>query len=169
MIDLMLAQLHFHYKLNKEHLKRMIKVNFYRLNTIEDSKLLFSVIMAKYNGQWIYVKHKKRNTWEIPGGHREKNETIDSAASRELFEETGAKKFNITPICIYSVDRDEAKDYTESFGQLFYSEIKTLDKLPDFEINEIKLFNNIPENLTYPLIQPFLREKVFNYLTNGDE
>lgn len=142
----------------------MIKVNFYELNTVEDNKLLFAVIMAKYNGQWIYVRHNKRNTWEIPGGHREKNESIESTASRELFEETGAKKFSITPICIYSVDRGENVDYSESFGQLFYSEVETLDNLPDFEINEIKLFGNIPEDLTYPLIQPFLHEKVQEYL-----
>lgn len=130
------------------------------MNTIEDSKLLFAVVMAKYNGQWIYVKHKKRNTWEIPGGHREQNETIDSTASRELFGETGAKKFNLTPVCIYSVDSDETADYTESFGQLFYSQVEILEKLSDFEINEVKLFDNIPDNLTYPLIQPFLHEKV---------
>ena len=142
----------------------MLKVNFYNLNTIKDDKLLFAVIMTKYNGQWVYVKHKKRNTWEIPGGHREKNETINDAASRELFEETGAKSFNIIPICIYSVKGDESIDYTESFGQLFYAEIESFDKLPDYEIREIKLFNNIPEDLTYPLIQPYLYKKVLEFI-----
>ena len=38
----------------------MLRVNFYELNTIEDSKLLFAVIMAKYNEKWIYVRHKKK-------------------------------------------------------------------------------------------------------------
>ena len=84
----------------------MLKVNFYELNTIEDNKLLFAVIMAKYNGHWIYVRHKERQMWEIPGGHREINENINDTASRELFEETGAKLFNITPVCIYSVDKE---------------------------------------------------------------
>jgi 8-oxo-dGTP diphosphatase len=148
----------------KRGVNNMLKVNFHKLNTIEDNKLLFAIIMAKYNGRWIYVKHKKRNTWEIPGGHREKNETIDDAASRELFEETGAKKFNITPVCAYSVDGDERIDYTESFGQLFYAEIETLDKLPDYEIREVKLFDNIPKELTYPLIQPYLHKKLLEFL-----
>lgn len=142
----------------------MLKVNFYELGTIEENKLLFAVIMAKYNGQWIYVRHKKRDTWEIPGGHREVNENITDTASRELFEETGAKKFNIIPICIYSVEKDETVDYTESFGQLFYSEIETLEMLPDSEIKEIKLVDDIPEDLTYPLIQPFLHKKVLEFL-----
>ncbi|SHH89451.1 hypothetical protein [Clostridium grantii] len=44
----------------------MIKVNFYDLNTVEDKKLLFAVIMAKFNGKWIYARHKNRQTWEIP-------------------------------------------------------------------------------------------------------
>ena len=142
----------------------MLKVNFYESNTIEDNKLLFAVIMAKFNGKWIYVKHKKRQTLEIPGGHREANENIINTASRELFEETGAKEFNLTPVCIYSVERDETVDYTESFGALFYSEVETLDKLPDFEINEIKLLDDIPNDLTYPLIQPFLHKKVLEFI-----
>jgi 8-oxo-dGTP diphosphatase len=58
----------------------MIKVNFYGLNTIEDNKLLFAVIMTKFNGQWLYVRHKERQTWEIPGGHREENENINDTA-----------------------------------------------------------------------------------------
>lgn len=130
----------------------MLKVRFYDLNAIYDNKLLFAVIMARYNGKWLYVKHKNRNTFEIPGGHREANESINETASRELFEETGAKEFELIPVSIYSGEKASEINYTESFGQLFYAEIKTLDKLPNYEIREIKLFNNIPEDLTYPLI-----------------
>jgi 8-oxo-dGTP diphosphatase len=142
----------------------MVKVNFYDLNTIEDNKLLFAVIMTKFNGQWLYVRHKDRDTWEIPGGHREENENIYDTASRELFEETGATRFRLTPICIYSVERDENVDYTESYGQLFYSEVETLDNLLHFEIDETKSFEDMPVNLTYPLIQPFLHKKAIEFL-----
>lgn len=93
----------------------MIKVNFYKLNSIEDDKLAFAVIMSKFKNKWIYVNHKDRCTWEIPGGHREENESIMEAASRELFEETGAKKYKLTPVCIYAVERDEKVEYTEYF------------------------------------------------------
>ncbi|WP_352419074.1 NUDIX domain-containing protein [Proteiniborus sp.] len=134
----------------------MLKVNFYELNTVEDNKLKFAVIMAKYRDKWIFVRHKERLSWEIPGGHREENESIDMTASRELIEETGAKKFNIIPVCIYSVVRDEA----ESYGQLFLSEVEYLDELPKSEIGEIKLFDTMPESLTYPLIQPYLFKKI---------
>lgn len=142
----------------------MLKVNFYELNTIEDSKLKFAVIMTKFNGQWLYVRHKNRNTWEIPGGHREKKESISDAASRELSEETGATKFKLTPICVYSVESDENINYTESFGQLFYCEVEALDNELRYETSEIKLFHNMPDNLTYPLIQPFLHKKTLEFL-----
>lgn len=138
----------------------MVVINFYDLDTIDDEKLAFAVIMTRYKNQWIYVKHKERETWEIPGGHREPGESIDKTASRELYEETGATKFKLTPLCIYSVERDEYVDYSESFGALFYAEVEDLDKLPDYEIGEIKLFEDIPKELTYPRIQPFLHKKV---------
>lgn len=142
----------------------MFKINFYDLNTIEDSKLLFAVIMTRYKNQWIYVRHKDRQTLEIPGGHREENENINDTASRELFEETGATRFNMTPVCVYSVERDENINYTESYGQLFYSEVEELNSCLQFEISEIKLVDNIPDDLTYPLIQPFLHKRVLEFL-----
>lgn len=74
----------------------------------------------------------------------------------ELFEETGAKDFKNKAICDYSVSRND----TTTFGRLYFSEVKKLDKLPDLEIKEIKLFDDIPDNLTYPEIQPYLFEKV---------
>ncbi len=147
----------------------MIKVNFYDLGTIDDCKLDFAVIMAKYLHKWIYVKSRKRMTWEIPGGHRENGEDINNTASRELFEETGAIKFNLTPICIYSVERDKRVEYTESFGQLFLADVELLDKLPEFEVQEIKLFDSIPSELTYPLIQPQLHNKVVEFIINKNK
>ncbi len=139
----------------------MIQINFHDLNAVEDNKLKFAVIMARYECKWIFVRHKERLTWEIPGGHREKNEDINFTASRELVEETGAKDFKITPVCIYSVTKDEDK----SFGQLFYAEIESLDELPNSEIGEMRLFDTIPESLTYPLIQPYLFKRIEKFQT----
>ena len=142
----------------------MINVNFYNLNSVEDNKLKFAVIMSRFKEKWIYVKHKERNTWEIPGGHREDGESIDEAASRELFEETGAKEFKLVPVCVYAVERGDESNYTESFGQLFYAEIDEVNELPGFEIEKIELFNDIPTELTYPLIQPFLHDRVLEFI-----
>ncbi len=145
----------------------MMKVNFYKFNEINDSKLKFAVIMARYKNQWIFVKHKERDTWEIPGGHREENETIRETADRELIEETGASRFKLSAISIYSVirEKDDTQDYDESYGALFFAEIEELSELPDLEIGEIALFSNQPKNLTYPLIQPYLFQKVSRIYT----
>lgn len=138
----------------------MLKVNSYDIENVEDNKLNFAVISARYKDKWIFVRHKKRTTWEIPGGHREEGENIKDTAARELYEETGGIEFKLYPICIYSVDRDGE----ESFGQLFYAEVELLGDLPDLEIGEVQLFDDIPENLTYPLIQPFLFKRTLEFL-----
>jgi 8-oxo-dGTP diphosphatase len=145
--------------------KQMLKVNTYDLEDIEDSKLKFAVISARYKDKWIFVKHKDRATWEIPGGHREEVEDIKDTAARELFEETGAKDFKLYPVCIYLVDRDGV----ESFGQLFYAEVELLGDLPDLEIEEVQLFDGMPDNLTYPLIQPFLFKRTLEFLNNNSQ
>ena len=79
----------------------MLKVKFY--DSVDDSLLKFAVIVSQSNGKWVFCKHKERDTYEVPGGHREPEESILETARRELQEETGALKFEIKPICVYSV------------------------------------------------------------------
>ena len=50
------------------------KVRFY--DTVEDSFFRFAVILTRYQGQWVFCKHKERDTYEAPGGHREAGESI---------------------------------------------------------------------------------------------
>lgn len=71
----------------------MLEVRFY--DKIEDSQLDFAVIIARTGKKWVFCKHKERDTYEVPGGHREAGETIEEAANRELKEETGAVDLNM--------------------------------------------------------------------------
>jgi len=137
-----------------------LEVKFY--DEINDEELKFAVIMAKYEGRWIFCKHRERETYEIPGGHREENEIILDTAKRELREETGAFEFKIEPISIYSVIEKNSinSNGNETFGMLFYAEIHTIKKTLENEIEKIELFEKIPINLTYPEIQPYLYNKV---------
>ena len=75
----------------------MLEVKFY--DTVDDSLLKFAVIISQSNGKWVFCKHKERDTYEVPGGHREAGENILETAKRELQEETGAVKYEIKPIC----------------------------------------------------------------------
>ena len=127
----------------------MIKVNFY--DSVDDAKLKYAVIISKTNGKWVFCKHKQRDTYEVPGGHREEGEDILTTAKRELNEETGAVDFDIKPICVYSVDRGD----TETFGMLYFADVRSFEEIHS-EIEKIIITDSLPENWTYPLIQPFL-------------
>ena len=58
-----------------------MEVKFY--DSVDDGLLRFAVILSRSNGKWVFCKHKERNTYEVPGGHREENETILETAKRE--------------------------------------------------------------------------------------
>lgn len=135
----------------------MKQVAFYK--KADDELLQFAVIAAKYQGRWVLCKHKERSTWEFPGGHREAGETIEAAAVRELYEETGAAEYRMVPVSVYSVT-DQAQSgekQAESFGMLFSAEISRFDQLPPtFEMEKIECFEKPPDNWTYPEIQPLL-------------
>ena len=133
-----------------------MKIKFYEKNIIENEKLLYAIVVSRYKNKWIFVKHKERDTWEIPAGHREIDEDINLTAKRELFEETGAKEFEILYMYDYSLEIDGK----ESYAALFFAEIYSLGDLPDFEIGEVKELKDMPKNLTYPSIQPKLFEKI---------
>lgn len=118
----------------------------------DGAELKYSVIAARYQGKWVFSRHRERSTWEIPGGHIEDGETSDQAAHRELWEETGAVKADITPVIIYTF---------HDFGVLYFAEIEELGPIPeDSEIEEIRFADHLPLDLTYPHIQPYLFEKV---------
>lgn len=134
----------------------MLTVRFY--DSVEDHLLQFAVIVSKYRGKWVFCKHRARDTYECPGGHREEGEDIFTTAKRELYEETGAADYDIKPICVYSVSSDD--DKTETFGMLYYADINKFEELPGSEIEKIELFDQLPELWTYPEIQPKLIEKV---------
>ncbi|MDR1771151.1 MAG: NUDIX domain-containing protein [Hungatella sp.] len=148
----------------------MIKVTFY--DSVEDHLLDFAVIVSRYRNKWIFCKHKDRNTLEFPGGHREKEEDIAAAANRELYEETGAAEYILKPVSRYSVrNLDENEESSkESFGMLFYSEVKELGEMPPgYEIEMIQLLDEMPDSLTYPEIMPALMDRVILFLNGREE
>lgn len=127
-----------------------MEVRFY--DKAEDSLLKYAVIIARYEGKYVFCKHKERESLEIPGGHREKGERIDAAARRELWEETGAVNFRIRQVCVYSVADEES----ETFGMLYYAELESLEPELYSEIEKIVLMDELPDHWTYPNIQPKL-------------
>jgi 8-oxo-dGTP diphosphatase len=139
----------------------MTEVRFFDKSYTPETKLIYSVIAAKYCNNWIYVRHRGRDSWEIPGGHIEENESPDQTAARELGEETGAIEFTIKCVATYCV----IKDGTVGYGRLYYAKIDKIGPVPDVsEIDEVEMVKGLPDNLTYPDIQPVLFNKVERYL-----
>lgn len=141
----------------------MTKVQFY--DRVDDRKLKFAVIVTKTQGHWVFCKHRERDTLEVPGGHREPGEDILTTAKRELYEETGAVDFSIRPVCVYSVTAPWNFDGRETFGMLYYADVKAFEKELHSEIERIVVRDDLPENWTYPEIQPYLMREVLKRIS----
>ena len=130
----------------------------FRCQPVEEQVLKFAVIISRADGKWVFCKHKDRNTYEVPGGHREENESILETAKRELYEETGAIEYDLRPVCVYSVIGRTRVNQTgeETFGMLYYAEIRKFEQELHSEIEKVELFEELPEAWTYPDIQPLL-------------
>ncbi len=135
-----------------------MSIKFLPANTVNDDQIVFVILMAQRpNGKWLFVRHRDRITWEMPAGHREEGETALEGAKRELYEETGAIKFNIRSLLQYEGEYKGDK----VFGEIFYADVEKLGNLPPFEIAEVTELETIPsiDQLSYPELQPiFFRE-----------
>lgn len=121
----------------------------------------YVVVFSRYQGKLLLSRHKDRETWETQGGHIEPGESPVAAARRELWEESGAEDFTLEPLCMYwAEDRVGGKPHKGAWGAIFFADIKVLGPIPESEMAEVKQFDTLPENVTYPHITPHLYERV---------
>lgn len=118
-----------------------MEITSFSLSEVDYDKIKYVVMIAKYNENLVIIKNKNKDLWELPGGKREAGEPLLKAASRELYEETGAVCFELIPYGIYLLNG--------SYGMNFYVNIEKIGKLPDYEIEEIKFCSQLPEQLCY--------------------
>ena len=136
--------------------------NVYNLNELRDYK--YVVVLSEYQGKILLSRHKDRTTWETQGGHIEDGETPLESAKRELFEESGAVEYDIAPLCDYRAENEVT--HHGANGVVFKANIKKLENLPKSEMAEVKTFEQLPKNLTYPDITPKLFTFLRNYVEN---
>ena len=131
-----------------------MQINFH--DTVDDELLKYAVIVAVYNKRFVYCKHRERATYEIPGGHRENGESVEECARRVLKQETGAVKFKLEPVCVYSVEDGGSTTY----GMLYFAKIRETEVGLHSEIERVYFLDEHPVNQTYPELQPLLVEEV---------
>lgn len=128
----------------------------YPTGTLETYK--YVVVLSRFEGKLLLSRHRARSTWETQGGHVEPGETPLEAARRELYEESGAAEYDMVPLCDYRA-WDESTGRGAS-GVVFAADIRVLGNLPESEMAEVRAFDALPENVTYPAITP----ELFGYL-----
>ncbi len=130
----------------------MQEIQLFDLGYCDEKEFTRVVCVCKYNGKYVFSFNKKRNGWELPGGHIEDGETWEEAAKREVYEETGATKINLKAICIYKIN---------SFALLCYCEIIELGQIPNYsEISEICQLDDLPQKMTFPESSKLFFDKV---------
>lgn len=132
-----------------------LKCKVYDKNTLDDLK--YVVVCSLYNDKLLLSRHKQRDTWETQGGHIEEGETPFQAAKRELYEESGVTDAELLYLCDYL-------GYTSkghANGAVFLALVNELGDLPESEMAEVKLFELLPDNLTYPFVTPLIVKRTF--------
>ena len=136
--------------MDKESIRKELRCTVHPLNSLKTYK--YTVICSNFKGKWILSRHKNRNTWETQGGHIENGETPLEAAKRELFEESGIVDADVYPVCDYNGYNSKSN----ANGMVFLAIVHSVGELPESEMKEIALFQELPKELTYPLTSPVL-------------
>jgi 8-oxo-dGTP pyrophosphatase MutT (NUDIX family) len=112
-------------------------------------------------GRVLLVRHTYRSGWHLPGGGIKRGETVETAARREVREETGAEMGAVQLMGIYS----NLDGYASGHNILFACEDFIVTGKPDHEIAETRLFtlNDLPADM-FPghrrKVEEFLRSEI---------
>ncbi|MGM0897356.1 MAG: NUDIX domain-containing protein [Bacillota bacterium] len=81
------------------------------------------LVIGKFSGNWLLTKHSVRGL-EFPGGKAESGESLEAAAKREVYEETGAIVKELEWLAEYTVYTDKPFSKT-----VFTAKIEDMDEI----------------------------------------
>lgn len=101
------------------------------------------LVLCRFQGQWVLTRNRKRGL-EFPGGKREQGETIEEAAIREVYEETGGIVNELRFLGQYKV-HDLNKPFVKS---IYYTELSSMKRKHDyFETDGPVLRETLPKDI----------------------
>ncbi|MDU0205420.1 NUDIX domain-containing protein [Paenibacillus sp. MAH-36] len=119
------------------------------------------LICAFYQGQLVLVRHHSRG-WELPGGMREKSESVLQTVRREMQEEAGGELNAIERIGQYLIFEN---DHLVFVKNIYISTVRILGALPSgFETDGIMLADAIPkqvEIMNDHTFSPYMKDNVY--------
>jgi 8-oxo-dGTP pyrophosphatase MutT (NUDIX family) len=128
--------------------------------TLPQKRISSGCLFFDKEGRLLVVNPTYKDTWEIPGGVVEKNESPRATVMREVFEELG---LTCQPRRLLCVDFSaETKRRTESLHFIFLGPKLTADmissiRLPREELHEYRL---LPPQKAIKLLNKKLRRRV---------
>ncbi|ALS79168.1 RNA deprotection pyrophosphohydrolase [Planococcus kocurii] len=95
------------------------------------------LVICSDNGKWVLTKHNERGL-EFPGGKVEVGESLQEAAKREVYEETGAHIKNLDWFAEYVVYSE--KPFCKT---VFVAEVEGIDRISLLETEGIVLLKEL--------------------------
>ncbi len=100
-------------------------------------------VVCRYEEKWLLTQHRKRGI-EFPGGKVELGESVEEAAKREVYEETGATVDSLHYIGQYEVTCGEESMYKN----VYFATVSDLPKKEDYlETHGPVLLVRLPEKI----------------------
>jgi len=111
-------------------------------------KLTVDAVVRRGDEILLIERKNEPHGWALPGGFVDYGETVELAAERELFEETGIKASGMTMLGVYSDPERDKRGHTVSV--VYHTDTDQSPKAGDDAKNAVFFkINDLPDNIVF--------------------